>query len=274
MSGHGRAPALHATGVAVEIGGRTILRDIDLTVPPAGSIALVGPNGSGKSSLIRTLAGLRPAAAGSVRLDGDDVHAMTARQRARLLAVVAQDEQPLADQHAGEYVALGLTPHLNPWRGPDRRQREVVLDALDRVGMSDFADRPMGQMSGGERRRVVLARGLAQGSPLLFLDEPTNHLDIAQQLALLDLVRDLPKTIVAAVHDLDLAAAYFDEVLVLADGGAVAAGPSAQVLVSGPVQQAFDVRITAVTHPRSHEPYLLFDSPEHPRTPTEPRTTR
>lgn len=265
------APALSARGVAVEIGGRRILSDIDLSVRSAGSIALVGPNGSGKSTLIRTLAGLRPAAAGVVCLDGLDVHGMAARHRARLIAVVAQDEQSLADQHAGEYVALGLTPHLNPWRGPDRRQRAAVLGALQRVGMIDFADRPMGQMSGGERRRVVLARGLAQGSPVLFLDEPTNHLDIAQQLALLDLVRGLPKTIVAAVHDLDLAAAYFDEVIVLADGAAVAAGPSEQVLLSCAAQAAFDVRITAVTHPRSTERYLLFDSPSHPRTHREQR---
>lgn len=260
------APALEARGVTVQIGQRTILRDIDLTVPPGGRLALVGPNGSGKSTLIRTLAGLLPAMAGRVSLDDADIHSMTSRRRAQLIAVVSQEEQPLADQRAGEYVALGLTPHLNPWRGPNREQRRVVRDALERVGMSDFADRPMGQMSGGERRRVILARGLAQGSPVLFLDEPTNHLDIAQQLALLHLIRGLRKTIVAAVHDLDLASAYFDEMVVLAEGSALTTGPSAEVLQTPAAQEAFRVRITQVRHPLSAERYLLVDSPVHPRT--------
>ncbi|MBO3130347.1 ABC transporter ATP-binding protein [Dermatophilus congolensis] len=258
-------PSLTATDLAVAIDGRTILSNANIHLQAGHSLALVGPNGSGKSTLIRALAGIRTPAAGHVHVNDTDLHTMRPRERARLVSVVAQDENPLADQYAGEYVALGLTPHLNPWSRPGHSEHERVLEALKAVGMADFADRPMGHMSGGERRRVILARGLVQDTPLLFLDEPTNHLDIAQQIALLDLVRELDKTVVAAIHDLDLALAYFDNVAVIHEGRIQDAGESHTVITGQATARAFGVHTATAPHPRSGQEHLLLESMSHPR---------
>ncbi|MCK2238575.1 MULTISPECIES: ABC transporter ATP-binding protein [unclassified Crossiella] len=249
---------LRATGLDCAIGGRTILRGVDLAVEPGEVLGFVGPNGSGKSTLLRVLAGIRPAAAGQILLDGQPLSAFSARQRARRIAMVGQEEELPADLLVGELVALGLVPHRAPWAGGDRRERETVLKALSTVDLADAVDRPAEQLSGGERRRVLLARGLAQDAPLLVLDEPTNHLDIRHQLHLLDLVRGLDRTVLLALHDLNLAADVCDRVVVLHDGQARPAAAPAQALTPRLVHEVFGVRATRVTHPDTGRPHLLF----------------
>lgn len=263
--------SLEARAVACGNDGAQVLGDVDLTVAAGSSLALIGPNGAGKSTLIRALARLREPMAGQVLVDGQDLATMSARQRGRLMAVVAQDEQPNGDLLVGGLVALGLTPHRNPWSRPRAEDRHTVLDALDQVGLRELADRPVGQTSGGELRRAILARGLVQRAPLLFLDEPTNHLDVSQQLALLELVRGLHRRVVAAVHDLDLAAAFFDRAALVDGGGLVEVGDARAVIAGRATAEAFSIDVTGVTNPRDHASYLLMSSPEHPRpTPTTP----
>lgn len=256
---------LEARDVSCGNEGRVVLRNVNLTVAPGESLALVGPNGSGKSTLIRALAGLRPAMAGQVLVDGQDLARMSARTRGRTVAVVAQDEQPNGDLRVAELVELGLTPHRNPWSRPSEEDRLTVLSALDRVGLRELADRPVSRTSGGELRRAILARGLVQGAPLLFLDEPTNHLDVHQQLSLLGLVRELHRTVVAAVHDLDLAAAYFDRVALIHDGGLADGGATYPVMTSPETEAVFHVDITPATNPLNGDTHLLMSSKDHPR---------
>ncbi len=241
------------------IGRRTILRDVDLAVRPRELLGLVGPNGSGKSTLLRVLAGVRPAAAGEVLLAGTSIAARSARQRAREVALVGQEEQPSSDLLVGELVALGRTPHRPPWAGGGREERRAVRAALERVDLAGAAERPIDALSGGERRRALLARGLAQEAPLLLLDEPTNHLDVRHQLELLATVRALDRTVVLALHDLDLAAASCDRIAVLHDGRVRAIGPPAAVLRPDLLREVFGVRATPVVHPRTGETRLLLD---------------
>ncbi|WP_083870713.1 ABC transporter ATP-binding protein [Nocardia aobensis] len=239
--------------------GRVVLTDVDFEVRPGEMIGIVGPNGAGKSTLLRTLAGLLRPRTGRVLVDGEALRAMSPRRRARLVALVGQDEQPPADLYAGEVVALGRTPYLPPWGAGSPAERRAVEDALAAVDLGGFADRPVRRMSGGERQRVLLARALAQTSPLLLLDEPTNHLDITHRLALLDLVRGLGRTVVVALHDLTLADRYCDRVLVVHDGSASDLRAPREALSPEVLATVFDVRAARVRHPDTGATHLLLE---------------
>lgn len=249
---------LRADGVACAIGRHTILRGVDLAISRGETIGVVGPNGSGKTTLLRVLAGIRRPAAGRVRLDGEPLDQLPARRRARAVALVGQEEELPADLLVGELVALGRIPHRAPWAGGDAAERRAVTRALASVEMAHASGHPVEQLSGGERRRVLLARGLAQDADLLLLDEPTNHLDVRHQLALLDLVRGLGRTVVMAMHDLNLAAGSCDRVMVLHDGRAYPAATPMSALAPETVQHVFGVDATPVTHPLTGATHLLF----------------
>lgn len=240
------------------IAGRTILSDVGLDVGRGRMVALVGVNGSGKSTLLRTLAGLRPAAAGRVEIGGENLAELAPRHRARMLSYVGQEDSPPADLLVGEMVALGRIPHRPPWAVRGRDERGTVLDALAAVGLADAVDRRCEALSGGERRRVMLARGLAQGCDLLMLDEPTNHLDIHHQIRLLETIRDLGRTVVAVMHDLSLAATYFDEVAVLHDGGLLTVGTAAEALAPAVVRSVFQVPAAHLAHPETGREHLVL----------------
>ncbi|WP_227982949.1 ABC transporter ATP-binding protein [Nocardia spumae] len=245
--------------------GRTVVRGVDFRAEPGEVIGLVGPNGAGKTTLLRTIAGLLRPRHGVVRCDGADLHAMSPRRRARTVAVVGQDELPPADLCAGDVVALGRTPYLPPWGAGSPAERQAVADALRSVDLDGFADRPVLRMSGGERQRVLLARAVAQSSPLLLLDEPTNHLDITHRLALLELVRGLGRTVVVALHDLSLADRYCDRVLVVHGGRASALRAPRTALSAEVLAEVFGVRAARVPHPDTGAIHLLLE-PNSPRS--------
>ena len=243
------------------LGKYPILNGVDLEVPEGEMMALVGPNGTGKSTLLRTLAGLLPIPSGRVLVAGRDLVKLSPLERARTLAMVGQQEETPADLRVAEVVALGLLPHRPPWSGGGRKERNAVAEALEQVSMTAYANRGFHQLSGGEQRRVLLARGLAQRTELLLLDEPTNHLDIRHQHALLRMVRGLGRTVIAAIHDLDLAATYFDHIVVLNDGGVAADGKPSEVLTPELVGDVFGMAASMVTDPATGEPRLLLSDP-------------
>lgn len=243
------------------LGKYPILNGVDLEVPEGEMMALVGPNGTGKSTLLRTLAGLLPIPSGRVLVAGRDLVKLSPLERARTLAMVGQQEETPADLRVAEVVALGLLPHRPPWSGGGRKERNAVSEALEQVSMTAYANRGFHQLSGGEQRRVLLARGLAQRTELLLLDEPTNHLDIRHQHALLRMVRGLGRTVIAAIHDLDLAATYFDHIVVLNDGGVAADGKPSEVLTPELVGDVFGMAASMVTDPATGEPRLLLSYP-------------
>ncbi|WP_338749905.1 ABC transporter ATP-binding protein [Janibacter alittae] len=249
---------LVARGLACGIDGRTIVSGVDLDIPRGSMVALVGRNGSGKSTLIRSLIGLRPMTAGTVHIDGADLSTLSPRQRATRLAHVGQEDAPPEDLLVGEMVAMGRIPHRPPWAVTDTSDEPVVLDALAAVGMAHAVDRPCQHLSGGERRRVMLARGIAQGSDLLVLDEPTNHLDIHHQIQLMDTIRGLGATVLAAVHDLSLAAAHFDRVAVLHEGRLFAVGEPTSVLDPTTLHRVFDVDAAHLTDPVTGRAHLVL----------------
>jgi iron complex transport system ATP-binding protein len=247
---------LDIEGLSVDAGAVRLVDDIRLSVDSGAFVGLVGPNGSGKSSLLRCVyRALRPVG-GAIRLDGDDIHAMEPRAAARKLAALPQESSAEFDFTVAEVVAMGRLPHVDRTAASDR---EICAGAMERTGVTPLAGRGFLALSGGEKQRVLIARALAQRPRVLVLDEPTNHLDIAHQLDVLSLVRDSGLTVLAALHDLNLAAAHCDLLYVIADGRIVASGPPHEVLQPALLAEVFGVRAHPVRHPETGAVQLLFD---------------
>ncbi len=246
--------------LGVALGGRTVVDSASFTAD-GGVVALVGPNGAGKSSLLRGIAGVLPVKAGSVSYDGVDLRALSGRERARVLALVEQEARSEFGVRVRDAVDLGRTPHRSLWGFESAGDAEAVGEALKRADAEHLADREIGALSGGEAQRVHLARALAQEPRLLLLDEPTNHLDVRAQLRTLSLLRDLAAggvSVLAALHDLNLAASYCDHVVVLAHGRVVASGPVAEVLVPEVIEETYGVTADVLIHPRTGRPLIAF----------------
>ncbi|MFD7402369.1 ABC transporter ATP-binding protein [Streptomyces sp. NPDC059866] len=247
---------LDVEGVSVEAAGVRLVEDVRLAVDSGAFVGLIGPNGSGKSTLLRCVyRALRPAA-GVVRLDGDDVHALDPRGVARRLAALPQESSAEFDFTVAEVVRMGRLPHRGRTAAEDGA---VCAEAMERTGVGHLAERGFLALSGGEKQRVLIARALAQRPRVLVLDEPTNHLDIAHQLDVLSLVRASGLTVLAALHDLNLAAAHCDLLYVVEGGRVVASGPPHDVLRPELLAEVFGVRAHPVRHPETGAVQLLFD---------------
>jgi ABC-type cobalamin/Fe3+-siderophores transport system ATPase subunit len=250
-------------GVTVRIDGITIVDGVQLVAESGQMVGLVGPNGSGKSTMLRTIyRALRPAA-GAIHLDDHDVWRLSARQSAQRSAVVAQEAPSEFDLTVSEVVTMGRTPYKRLLERDSTEDARIVADALARVEMTEFAERAYATLSGGEKQRTLVARALAQRSQVLILDEATNHLDIHAQLGLMELVRGLGVTVIAALHDLNLAASYCDTVCVLSGGRVVAAGSVDDVLTPSRLAEVFGVRAHCGTHPLTGRPLLTFSPLEN-----------
>ncbi|PZF98653.1 ABC transporter ATP-binding protein [Micromonospora endophytica] len=247
-----------ATGVSVSIDGAPILDEVSLTAAPGCITGLVGPNGSGKSTLLRCLYRIIRPQQGAVLIGDDDVWQVPARRAGQLRAVMAQDQELDNDYSVRDIVAMGRIPHQRLLERESSADRAIVDEALARIGIEWAQDRRFATLSGGERQRVLLARALAQDAPVLLLDEPTNHLDVGAQLELLDLIRELRLTTVAALHDLDHAVAYCDAVALLDQGRIVAAGEPVAVLTPERLAEVFGVRAAMTTHSLTGRPHLVF----------------
>ncbi|MET9928265.1 MULTISPECIES: ABC transporter ATP-binding protein [unclassified Streptomyces] len=247
--------------LTVEIAGARLVDAVTLEAPEGRFVGLVGPNGSGKSTLLRCVyRALRPSA-GAVRVGGEDLHALSAREGARRLAALPQEAGAEFDFTVAEVVAMGRMPHQGPMARTTDEDRRRCVDALAGVGAAHLAERGFLTLSGGEKQRVLIARALAQEPRILVLDEPTNHLDIAHQLEILALVRASGLTVLTALHDLNLAALHCDLVHVIDGGRIVASGAPYDVLTTELLAEVFGVRAHRVAHPETGALQLLFDLP-------------
>ena len=245
-------PLLAVDELRVRLGGTTVLDSIDATADRGRFVGLVGPNGAGKTTLLRTIAGAITPDAGRVTVDGQRIHNLSSKAASRLVASVPQDSTVAFEFDVRTVVEMGRNPHRSRFGGWTDADAAAVERALDRTDTRQFADRGITTLSGGERQRVLLARALAQDAPLLLLDEPTGSLDINHQVRTLDLVSDLVsagRTAIAAIHDLDLAARYCDELLVLSAGRVAAAGPPEAVLTESAIRDAFGADVVVSENP-------------------------
>ncbi|MGH3133321.1 MAG: ABC transporter ATP-binding protein [Gaiellaceae bacterium] len=241
--------AIDIRNVTVVLGGQPVVDRVDLTVAEGEWLALIGPNGAGKTTLLRAIARLVPFA-GSIDLEGRSTKALHRAELSRMVAVVAQDPSTPPWMTVGEYVLLGRTPHLGPLAKEGLRDREAAAHALVRLDLLGYADRLLGTLSGGEKQRVVVARALAQEARIVLLDEPTAALDIGHQqqaLDLLDVLRgESELTLVAAMHDLTLAAQYADRMVLLDRGRIAADGVPGDVLTEATIGRHYGATIDIV----------------------------
>jgi iron complex transport system ATP-binding protein len=239
-------------GVEVSLGGRPVLRGVDLEVAPGEVVGLVGPNGSGKTTLLRVASRVLEPERGEALYDDRPLEAYGRRELSRRVAVVPQDTAIPFPFRAGELVVMGRAPH-QPLVGFDAED-DVAHSraALERMGIAHLADRSVFELSGGERQLVAFARALAQEADLLLLDEPTAFLDLRHRVEVLGVVRELAaagRSALVVSHDLNLAARTCDRLAVLTDGAIVASGPPGEVMTRKMLAQAYGIEAEILTAP-------------------------
>lgn len=253
--------------LTVAYGARTALADVTFHLEPGTVLGVIGPNGAGKSTLIRALSGVIRPQSGRIVVAGRELSEMTASERARRMAVVPQVRQLPPAFTAWEVVLLGRTPHLN-WLGQTSAgDEEAARQAMERTQTLHLAERRVGELSGGEQQRLLLARALAQSAPVLLLDEPTTHLDLQHQFAMLEQVADLVHTrsngsppqraAVAVLHDLNLVSRYADRVALIVSGRLRAFGEPATVLDPRILSEAYHVSLQVLSPGPSGYPVIV-----------------
>jgi iron complex transport system ATP-binding protein len=247
--------------------GHVVVSELTLGVPPGKVTVVVGANACGKSTLLRGLARLLKPGAGTVVLDGHDIQKLPTRQVAQILGMLPQ--QPVAPEGitVADLVGRGRHPHQRWFRQWSPSDEAAVTAALAATGTAELADRSVDELSGGQRQRVWIALALAQGTDLMLLDEPTTFLDLAHQLEVLDLLAELNRrdgrTIVAVLHDLNLACRYADHLVAMRAGRVVAEGAPADVITPELVQEVFGVHCLVVPDPVTQTPLVVPVPPEH-----------
>ncbi|MFB6086761.1 MAG: heme ABC transporter ATP-binding protein [Halodesulfurarchaeum sp.] len=253
-------PIVDVESVSVTLGEVRALEDVSVDVDRGEFMGVIGPNGSGKTTLLRTISGVLEPTAGSVSVDEHDINTLPSKASSRLVAVVPQETNLAFDFTVREVVEMGRTPYKQRVSFDQTGEASIVDRALERTQVADFAKRNIGDVSGGERQRVLLARALAQDTPVMLLDEPTASLDINHQIRTLELVKSLVeegKTVMAPIHDLNLAAHYCDRLLLLSDGIRTALGPPSEVLTEDNLESAFGTDAVVTNNPVTGSVYVM-----------------
>lgn len=232
---------IQTEGVKFDIGNKNILKGISIDVNSKEIIGIIGPNGSGKSTFLKCIYRTLKPSSGIIKLGDINLDGIKLKESAKKMAVVSQHNYYDFDFSVGEMVLMGRSPHKKMMERDSYRDYEIMNDALKRVDMLHFKDRNFNSLSGGEQQRIILARALAQETDCLILDEPTNHLDIKYQLQLMNIVKSLDIEVIAAIHDLNIAAMYCDKIYVLKDGRIVAYGTPKEVLAKELIKEVYEV---------------------------------
>ncbi|OXS53041.1 heme ABC transporter ATP-binding protein [Cohnella sp. CIP 111063] len=253
---------IEANALDYRIGEADILRGVDVRVDTGEFFGIIGPNGSGKSTLLKLLSGIERAQSGDVSLGGRELGGYARKELARLLAVLQQDALPPLGYTVREVVEMGRYPYQS-WLGGEKEDpEELIGKVMEKLDLTRLSDRPVSELSGGERQRAALAKTLVQEPNVLMLDEPTTFLDIGFQLQMMDYIRDWQRdnglTVVAVLHDLNLAAQYCDRLLVLHGGRVAAVGKPEEVLVPELVNEVYGTEPIVLRHPDSGVPQILL----------------
>lgn len=247
-----------AEDIKLSYGAEAILKGVSMEAGNREFVGLIGPNGSGKSTLLKCVYRVLSPDKGAVFLDGKPLKDMNYKTSARSLGVVAQHNYYNFDFSVREVVLMGRSPHKKALERDNAEDYAIVAEALEKVGMADFAARSFSTLSGGEQQRVILARALAQQTPCLILDEPTNHLDITHQLQLLKIVKQLDVTVISAIHDLNIAAMFCDRLYVLKNGEIVAEGTPREVLTRELIREIYEVESDIVEDSKGNMHILFY----------------
>ncbi|MGO4490183.1 ABC transporter ATP-binding protein [Microbacterium sp. 2RAF4] len=253
-------PALEARGLVVAYDGKVVVDGVDLALPEGSFTVILGPNASGKSTVLRTLARVLKPESGDVLFDGRALGEYGSKELARRMGLLPQDAIAPEGMRVADLVSRGRYPHhsaLQRWTSADDTATRAALAATN---TTDLAERYVDQLSGGQRQRVWVALLLAQQTPVMLLDEPTTFLDIAHQYELLDLLRDLNaqgKTVIAVLHDLNQAARYADNLVLMKEGHVVATGAPSELITAERVGDVFGIDAVVTPDPVTGTPMVV-----------------
>ncbi|WP_019745940.1 ABC transporter ATP-binding protein [Rhodococcus erythropolis] len=251
---------LQAEKIELRYADRTIVDELSLEIPDGGFTVVVGPNGCGKSTLLRALGRMLAPRSGRVLLDGNDIRSYRTKEVARRIALLPQSPLSPGAITVADLVARGRYPYQSMLRQWSPEDEHVVAEALTEVGMRNAADQLVDELSGGQRQRVWIAMTLAQRTPVLLLDEPTTFLDIAHQIEVLDLCSQLHqsgRTLVAVLHDLNLAARYATHVVAMRSGKIVMQGSASDVFTPELLREVFDLEALVLEDPETGRPLVV-----------------
>jgi len=255
---------LEVQGIGLAYGRNVVMRDLTFQVMPGEMVGLIGPNGSGKSTIIKALSRVISPSSGQIFLDGKDISQISRGDLARLLGVVPQMPLLPSTFTAFEIVLMGRNPHLGFLQYEGARDLAITWQAMERTSTHSLAERRVGELSGGEIQRLVIARVLAQEPKSILLDEPTANLDISHQVEILDLIKNLclesSLTVVAALHDLNLASQYCDRLILINNGRVHAQGTPREVINSQNIKEVYGAEGCVYTHPVNGLPAVLLNA--------------
>ena len=246
-----------AENIKMKIGDNEILKGVSIDSKNREFVGIIGPNGSGKSTLLKSIYRILKPNDGCIKLGDMDISKMSIKESAKKMAVVSQHNYYNFDFTVKEVVSMGRSPHKKNLERDNIEDFEIVKESLQKVGMSEFSNRSFSTLSGGEQQRVILARALAQKTPCLILDEPTNHLDIKYQLSLLNIVKSLDLTVIAAIHDLNSAAMYCDRLFGMKDGQIVASGTPQDILTKELIKEIYEIDVEIIKDSKN-QTHILY----------------
>lgn len=243
---------------------KSVLRDVSFSVDRGEFFGIIGPNGSGKSTLLKMISGVISPDGGDILIAGKPIRSYSRKELARILAVLEQEALPPVGFRVREVLEMGRFPYQN-WLGEEAEDPTRLIDEIVRMlGLAELEERTLDQLSGGEKQRVALGKSLVQKPRLLLLDEPTTYLDIGYQIQLMDIVRSWQKntqvTVVAVLHDLNLASLYCDRILMLHKGNQIRVGDPRDILQSSLIEQVYGTRPIVMEHPVHQLPQIILQS--------------
>ena len=257
--------SLHFEDISFSYSSDFCINRIRLSIFKGQMIGLLGPNGCGKTTLLKLACGILLPSNGIIDLFGFNLRKLSRKQIARQIAIVPQQFNVPFAYSVDELVLLGRTPFIRGLRGETANDRQIAMEALDLTSMSNFRDRYFNELSGGERQKAIIAMALAQEPKILLLDEPTSHLDINHMIEILGLLKSLNRnkkiTVVAALHDLNLASLYFDRLILLDRGSIFADGTPSEVITEKNVKQVFSTTVEIQKHPTASVPQITILPP-------------
>lgn len=251
---------INTENILFSIGENKILKGINIDVKDNEFVGIIGPNGSGKSTFLKCIYRILKPTSGIIKFDETDLTNMTVKESAKKMGVVSQHSHYNFDFSVSEIVLMGRAPHKKIMERDSKEDYEIMNKSLKKVNMLDYKDRNFNTLSGGEQQRVILARALAQDTKCLILDEPTNHLDIKYQLQLMSIVKSLNVEIIAAIHDLNIAAMYCDKIYVLKDGQIVAYGKPEDILTSELIKDVYEVDVAINKNEENDSINIIYKS--------------
>lgn len=237
---------------------RQILSNVSLHVEKNKIVGLIGPNGSGKTTLLKHIFRALPPEKNTVFINGTEIENYSYRETARQITVIRQENSSDFDYTVFEIVLMGRSPYRKLFEGDTNEDRQIAFNSLKFVGMDQYKDRAFETLSGGEKQRVLIARSLTQQADILILDEPTNHLDVRYQWALMDMIKNLGKTVIAVFHELNLACSFCDYLFVLKSGEIVSQGEPNRICNPSIFSEVFGVDVEIISK-QNGAPYIIYN---------------